>query len=99
MDVAEDGYGFLRSAIELCVEFEVFQGTIKRYQKNVALTSFMKVNGDKINAHKDKLNEIFERCCGFIKGHSNPEEIHNDPTLAELKTDFEDFKTIRNEFI
>jgi len=98
-DVAEDGYGFLRSAIELCVEFEIFQGTIKRYQKNVALTSFMKINGDKINIHKDKLNEIFERCCGFIKGHSNPEEIHNDPTMAELKTDFEDFKLIRTEFI
>lgn len=98
-DVAEDGYGFLRSAIELCVEFEIFQGTIKRYQKNVALTSFMKVNGDKINAHKDKLNEIFERCCGFIKGHSNPEEIHNDPTIAELKIDFDDFIIIRREFI
>jgi hypothetical protein len=98
-DVAEDGYGYLRSAIELCVEFEIFQGTIKRYQKNVALTSFMKVNGDKINIHKDKLNEIFERCCGFIKGHSNPEEIHNDPTMIELKTDFEDFKIIRKEFI
>ncbi len=98
-DVAEDGYGFLRSAIELCVEFEIFQGTIKRYQKNVALTSFMKVNGEKINIHKDKLNEIFERCCGFIKGHSNPEEIHNDPTIAELKTDFDDFILIRKEFI
>lgn len=99
VDVAEDGYGYLRSAIELCVETEIFQGTIKRYQKNVALTSFMKVNGEKINKHKDKLNEIFERCCGFIKGHSNPEEIHNDPTLTDLKADFEEFKAIRNEFI
>ena len=99
VDVAEDGYGFLRSAIELCVETEIFQGTIKRYQKNVALTSFMKVNGEKINKHKDKLNEVFERCCGFIKGHSNPEEIHNDPTLTDLKADFEEFKTIRDEFI
>lgn len=97
-DIAEDGYGFLRSAIELCVEFEVFQGTIKRYQKNVALTLFMKVNGDKINTHKNKLNEIFERCCGFIKGHSNPEEIYNDPTMIDLKTDYEDFILIRNEF-
>jgi DNA repair ATPase RecN len=99
VDVAEDCYGFLRSAIELCVETEIFQGTIKRYQKNVALTSFLKINGDKINIHKEKLNEIFERCCGFIKGHSNPEEIHNDPTLIDLKTDFDEFKTIRDEFI
>lgn len=98
-EVAEDGYGYLRSAIELCVETEIFQGTIKRYQKNVALTSFMKINGEKINTNKEKLNEIFERCCGFIKGHSNPEEIHNDPTMNDLKADFEDFKIIRNEFI
>ena len=80
----------MRSAIELLVEYEIFQGTIKRYQKNIALTSFVKVNGALVNTHKDKLNEIFERCCGFIKGHSNPTEIHNDPTVAGLKIDFDD---------
>jgi ABC-type Mn2+/Zn2+ transport system ATPase subunit len=98
-EIAEDGYGYLRSAIELCVENEIFQGTVKRYQKNIALTSFVKVDGNILNAHKDKLNEIFERCCGYIKGHSNPTEIHNDPTVAELKTDFDEFKTIRDAFI
>jgi energy-coupling factor transporter ATP-binding protein EcfA2 len=97
-DVASDGYGYLRSAIELCVEHEIFQGTIKRYQKNVALTSFVKVNGDLLNQHKDKLNEIFERSCGYIKGHSNPTEIYNDPTLEELKADFNEFKAIRTVF-
>lgn len=95
-EVAEDGYGYLRSAIELLVEQEIFQGTVKRYQKNIALTQFVKVDGNLINAHKDKLNEIFERCCGFIKGHSNPTEIHNDPTIVELKLDFEDFKKVRD---
>jgi hypothetical protein len=98
-DISEDGYGYLRSAIELCVESEIFHGTVKRYQKNIALTSFMKVNGDKINTHKDDLNEIFERCCGFIKGHSNPEEIYNEPTINELKVDFEEFIKIRKSFI
>ena len=98
-EVAEDGYGHLRSAIELLVEYEIFQGTIKRYQKNIALTSFVKVNGVLLNTHKDKLNEIFERCCGFIKGHSNPTEIHNDPTVTGLKLDFEEFNTIRASFL
>lgn len=97
-EVAEDGYGYLRSAIELFVEHDIFQGTVKRYQKNIALTSFVKVDGNLINTHKDKLNEIFERCCGYIKGHSNPTEIHNDPTMTELKVDFADFKTIRDAF-
>jgi hypothetical protein len=98
-DVAEDGYGFLRSAIELFVEHEIFQGTVKRYQKNVALTSFIKVDGALLDAHKDKLNEIFERCCGFIKGHSNPIEIYNDPTVAGLKLDLEEFNNIRSQFV
>jgi energy-coupling factor transporter ATP-binding protein EcfA2 len=98
-EVAEDGYGHLRSAIELLVEYEIFQGTVKRYQKNIALTSFVKVNGALLNTHKDKLNEIFERCCGFIKGHSNPTEIHNDPTVSGLKIDFDEFTAIRTSFL
>ena len=98
-EVAEDGYGHLRSAIELLVEYEIFQGTVKRYQKNIALTQFVKVDGALVNTHKDKLNEIFERCCGFIKGHSNPTIIHNDPTIAGLKIDFEDFIKIRKDFV
>ncbi|MFD2147929.1 AAA family ATPase [Mucilaginibacter antarcticus] len=98
-DIASDGYGYLRSAIEVCVEKEIFQGTVKRYQKNIVLGSFVKVNGDLINTHKEKLNELFERCSGYIKGHSSPSEIHNDPTLAELRTDFDDFKKIRSFFL
>jgi hypothetical protein len=98
-DVAEDGYGYLRSAIELLVEHEIFQGTVKRYQKNIALTQFVKVDGNLVNIHKDKLNEIFERSCGYIKGHSNPTAIYNDPTIAELRADFDDFKIIRDEFL
>ncbi|UUW08312.1 AAA family ATPase [Flavobacterium plurextorum] len=97
-EVAEDGYGYLRSAIELFVEHEIFCGTVKRYQKNVALTQFVKVDGALLNTHKEKLNEIFERCCGFIKGHSNPAEIYHDPTIGGLKADFDDFKAIRDVF-
>jgi hypothetical protein len=98
-DVASDGYGYLRSAIELCVEQEIFQGTVKRYQKNIALTSFVKVNGELLNQCKDKLNEIFERSCGYIKGHSNPTEIDNEPKLSEFIEDYNDFKRIRGLFI
>jgi len=98
-DIAEDGYGYLRSAIELCVEHEIFQGAVKRYQKNVALTSFIKVDGEKIDLCKEKLNEIFEKCCGYIKGHSNPIEIHNSPTINDLKNDFNEFITIRKQFL
>lgn len=99
VDVANEGYGHLRSAIELCVEHEIFKGTVKRYQKNISLTNFIKVDTEKINKHKEKLNEIFERCCGFIGAHSNPEIMQNDPTIDDLKTDFNEFKKIRSEFV
>lgn len=98
-DIASDCYGYLRSAIELCVEQEIFLGVVKRYQKNIALTSFVKVNGELLNQCKEKLNEIFERCCCYIKGHSNPTEIDNEPKLAEFIEDYNEFKRIRGLFV
>jgi hypothetical protein len=98
VEVAEDCYGYLRSSIELFVEQIIFQNTIRRYQKNVALTQFVKVEGSLIDKHKDKLNEIFERSCGFIKGHSNPSVIQNDPKLIDLRSDFDEFNKIRDAF-
>ncbi len=98
-DIASDGYSYLRSAIELFVEHEIIHGTVKRYQKNISLTQFVKINGNLIDSYKDDLNEIFERCCGFIKAHSNPTIVHNDPTIIDLKADFNDFKEIRNKFL
>ncbi|MFW5886534.1 MAG: hypothetical protein ACOCUL_02135, partial [Bacteroidota bacterium] len=99
VEVATEGYDNLRSAIELCVEHEIFQGTVKRYQKNISLTNFIKVNSDKIDTHKELLNDIFERCCCYVGAHSNPERVHNEPNIEDLKYDFEEFKTIRNDFI
>lgn len=99
VDVAIEGYDHLRSAIELCVEHEIFKGTVKRYQKNISLTNFIKVDSDKISTHKEALNDIFDRSCGFIGAHSDPEIVHNDPTLDDLKVDFAEFKKIRSEFV
>ncbi|HCT41417.1 MAG TPA: hypothetical protein DF427_09705 [Moraxellaceae bacterium] len=97
--IAKEGYALLRSAIELCVEHEILQGSVKRYQKNIALSEFVKIDGEKINDIKGRLNEIFERCCGFISAHSHPVEVANTPTVIELRSDFEDFKTIRGYFV
>jgi len=45
----------------------------------MALTQFIKIDGQKLDTNKEKLNEIFERCCAYIKRHINPMEIHNEP--------------------
>lgn len=97
VDVAKEGFGKLRSGIELFIEHEVFNGTVQRYQKHISLGKFIKVNSDLIGKHKDALNDMYDRCCGFIGAHSNPEIVYNDPTIEDLKADFEEFKKIRAE--
>lgn len=99
VDVAKEGFGELRSAIELCIEHEIFEGTVHRYQKHISLGNFIKVNGEEISKQKVSLNDIYDRCCGFIGAHSNPEQVYNDPSIDDLKADFEEFTRIRAEFV
>jgi hypothetical protein len=98
-DLAVQGYENLRAAIELVVERDIFKDTVKRYRRNVALTSFLRVDGNKLEAEKEKLNEIFERACGYIKGHSNPTELVKEPTIEELRNDFNEIMRIRDVFV
>ncbi|WP_286755955.1 AAA family ATPase [Roseivirga sp. UBA838] len=99
VDVAKEGYAELRSAVELFVEHEVFNGTVQRYQKHISIGRFMNVKSDIISNHKESLNDIYDRCCGFIGAHSNPQVVYNDPTLDDLKSDFDEFKDIRKKFV
>jgi hypothetical protein len=96
--IAAEGYGHLRSAIEITVEDDLLKRTIKRYKKGVAFPSLLRIDGGKIDVHKGKLNDIYEKCCVCIIGHSSPEELATTPTIAELKMDFEEFKIIRSNF-
>ena len=96
--LAAEGYGHLRSAIEVTVEDDLFKKTIKRYKKGVAFPALLRVEGSKIDVHKGKLNDIYEKCCVSIDGHSGPEEIPSIPTIAELKIDYDEFQKIRSAF-
>ncbi len=97
-DMAIEGYGKLRSAIEVFVEDNVFNNTVRRYRKNVAMTAFPKINGVLIDECKDEVNEIFERCCGYIDGHSNPDGAGYKPTLQGLQQDLVLMQTIKKKF-
>lgn len=97
--LAAKGYGSLRSAIEVLVEMHMLCGTVKRYQRNVAVTNFEKIKTDKIDQHRERLSSIFSRCCGFIEGHTNPEEIVDKPDLDSLKIDFDEVLIISKDFI
>jgi ABC-type multidrug transport system ATPase subunit len=96
--LAAEGYGHLRSVIEIAVEDDLLKKTIKRYKKGVAFPSLLRIEGSKIDTNKGKINDIYEKCCVSIDGHSSPEEIHTTPTIAELKVDYEEFKKVRKIF-
>jgi len=96
-DVAAEGYRYLRSAIELFVEWEVLNGTVKRYQKNISLTKFLNIKGELLDNCKCGINGIYEECCKYI--HSSPEEVISVPTIEKLKSDFNHFKEIRSKFL
>lgn len=96
--IAAVGYGYLRSAIEIVVENQVLQNTIKRYRKGVAFPALLRIDGQKLDTHKVALNDIYEKCCVSIDGHSSPEEIHTSPTMDELKNDYNRFKDLKKEF-
>jgi hypothetical protein len=81
----------------LCNKY--LKGTVKRYQKNIALTKFAELSGAEIDNCKSKLNDIFEKCCGYITGHSNPIEVTSTPDLGQLKGDFEAYQDIRKVFV
>lgn len=97
--ITKEGYGFLRTALELFITDEILQKTVKRYRKNVVMSGFPKIKGELIEKHKAVLNEIFERSSGFIVGHSNPEQVNTSPSFIDLQNDFKSFKDIRAEFL
>ena len=96
--LAAEGYGHLRSAIEICVEEDILKKTIKRYRKGVAFPALLRIEGSKIDILKGDLNHLYEKCCTSIDGHSSPSEIHIAPTIDALKLDFEAYKKIRRTF-
>ena len=77
----------------------MFKETVKRYRKNVALIYLERVNGALIDRHKEKLYDIFEKCCEYIEAHSSPDGLHAQPALAELKMDFDEVCQIRSDFV
>lgn len=96
--LAAEGYGHLRSAIEITVEDDLLKRTIKRYKKGVAFPSLLRIEGSKVDTHKGKLNDIYEKCCVSIDGHSSPTEVQTTPKIEELKIDFVEFKKLRANF-
>lgn len=97
-EIVEKWYWYLRAMIELLIEDWIFKKTVKRYKKNVSTTNLLRVRWDLLDWNKEKIIEIFCRCSWYMWWHSWPEEINNTPNLSELKADFQNIKSIWNDF-
>jgi energy-coupling factor transporter ATP-binding protein EcfA2 len=97
-EIVEKWYWYLRAMIELLIEDWIFKKTVKRYKKNVSTTNLLRVRWDLLDWNKEKIIEIFWRCSWYMWWHSWPEEINNTPNLSELKADFQNIKSIWNDF-
>ena len=69
--LASEGYGKLRSAIEIQVKDDLLKKIVKRYKKGVAFPSLLRIEGHKIDTIKGKLNDIYEKCCVSISKHES----------------------------
>jgi hypothetical protein len=82
----EKGYEYLRSICEVIVETELLQGVTQRYQPNVMMTRLVNIKADRLQAATAIIMPVFEDCCRFMSGHSQPLETLNvRPTLDDLK--------------
>lgn len=95
---AIDGYGFLRSAIELLVEDIIFKSMIKRYRRNIMFSKLEDINGQKIDFIKSELTDIFNEACAYIDAHSNPQEAAYTPNLNRLESDLNKVISIQKRF-
>jgi recombinational DNA repair ATPase RecF len=97
--LAREGYGHLRAAIEVAVEQDILAKTIVRHGSGVAFPGLVRIQGEKLDEHKGSLNDIYEKCCKSIDGHSSSPVVHTTPTINELKADLDAFLKIRTHFI
>jgi hypothetical protein len=85
--LVEKGYELLRSVCEVIVETDLLQGVTQRCEPNVRMTSLAKIKGDRLGAAIVVIMPIFEDCCRYMGGHSQPmETLSVRPTLDDLKT-------------
>lgn len=87
-EIAATCYSKLRAGLEVLVENDLFNKTVKRYKPNVTFGNFEKVNPELIKTHQQELCDLFDRCCRFTDAHSNPEDTPSPPNLDEFMIDF-----------
>lgn len=97
--LAEKGYDYLRNLCEAVIEMELLSGVTQRYQPNVMMGRLSNIKFDRLKKSVEATNTLFEKCCRFIRSHSQPLETLNiKPSLTELKADLASLEAILAEY-
>ncbi|MEN1969198.1 AAA family ATPase [Lentibacillus sp. N15] len=79
-DVLEEtlkkAYSDIRTWCELIVEEGFFNSVIRRHEANIRFTKLNEIKGDFVE-ELDSVNELFDRSCRWMAGHSQPFETQH----------------------
>ena len=90
-------YGHLRTWIEMFVEDELLNGSIKRHRANISVDRLRDVDGAAVNRATETLIHIYDRSSRRMWPHSQPfEALQSRPTLQELEDDWTVLQNLRN---
>lgn len=87
--LVENAYGVIRSWCEVVVEQELLFKVAQRYAPNISMSGLNKIKVDRLTPAITAINNVFEKCCRIMPGHSQPlETLGIRVTLDELKADW-----------
>jgi hypothetical protein len=98
--LVERGYDLLRSWCEAFVEQELLGNVSQRYRANIMMGKLGEIRPDRFDETASAVNEMFEKACRCMTGHSQPQEQLNiHATLADLERDWEKAQKIRAAYM
>lgn len=93
------GYEYLRNVCEVIAEVDLLKQVTQRYEANVRMTMLPQINGDRLEEATNVILPVFEKCCRYMRGHSQPMETLNiQPSLAELQEDWAAVQEARDKY-
>jgi hypothetical protein len=98
--LVERGYDLLRAWCEAFVEQELLRNVTQRFRANIMMGKLNDIRLDRFAATAAAVNEIFEKACRCMGGHSQPQEQLNvRPTLVDLEADWRKLQEARLNYI
>lgn len=98
--LVERGYGLLRSWCEAFVEQELLQNVTQRYRANVMMGKLDQIKLDRFPDASRIANEIFDKSCRYMTGHSQPgEQLNVRASVQELEGDWAKAQQARSNYV